>query len=372
LETKQQQKQKSSGDDWIVLAARIRREKLAGINRKLDENGFKTVGEFLNAWADGKYPRHQKDEQTEKLLDRIRDRGIKDPLTGEFRVDFYKSIDKEDMLKDFYRKYIYKKHARDLVAYYNRYVDIFFTKPHLIQPLSGHVRAWICDAMRRFSEYYDRKYQNPEVKLLIEEVIKRYELNKKMKMRDRVYIADSNFVQDAISKVLEIQGPMGVIVKFAFFSGLRGEEITHAHQTPICQNLSGCDCEKLHVIEKGKYVIVVLNRIMGQKRSYFTIVPLDIWSQFRKLEKVSIQERNAVHLLIKSHTSDAVILMHLRKFHYNILCRSEMGEQGAEVLQGRARSISAKHYLIHELDKMVKQYETAMSKFGYTESVLSW
>lgn len=40
-----------------------------------------------------------------------------------------------------------------------------------------------------------------------------------------------------------------------------------------------------------------------------------------------------------------------------------MGDRGAEVLQGRAKSISAKHYLIHEMDKMVKQYETAMSKF---------
>jgi hypothetical protein len=41
--------------------------------------------------------------------------------------------------------------------------------------------------------------------------------------------------------------------------------------------------------------------------------------------------------------------MDLRKFHYNILCRSEMGAIGAEVLAGRAKSISAKHYLIHEL-----------------------
>lgn len=37
-------------------------------------------------------------------------------------------------------------------------------------------------------------------------------------MRDRVYIADGNFVQDAVSKVLEIQVPMGVIIKFEFFS----------------------------------------------------------------------------------------------------------------------------------------------------------
>lgn len=147
--------------------------------------------------------------------------------------------------------------------------------------------------------------------------------------------------------------------------------MTHTHQTLICQKLSGCDCEKLHVVEKRKYAIVVLNRIMGQKHSYFIIVPLVIWSQFRSLDKVSIQKRNAVHLLIKSHTSDTIILMHLRKFHYNILCRSEMGELDAEVLAGRAKTIRTKHYLIHELDEMVKQYDSVMSKFTPTQVPLS-
>ncbi|WP_172602105.1 hypothetical protein [Candidatus Nitrosocosmicus franklandus] len=40
-----------------------------------------------------------------------------------------------------------------------------------------------------------------------------------------------------------------------------------------------------------------------------------------------------------------------------------MGDRGAEVLAGRAKSISAKHYLVHELDKLTKQYGKAMSKF---------
>lgn len=70
-----------------------------------------------------------------------------------------------------------------------------------------------------------------------------------------------------------------------------------------------------------------------------------------------------------SHTN--IMLMYLRKYRYNVLCRSEMGEQGAEILRGRAKSISAKHYLIHELDKMAEQYGKAMSKFVPTESVIS-
>jgi hypothetical protein len=43
-----------------------------------------------------------------------------------------------------------------------------------------------------------------------------------------------------------------------------------------------------------------------------------------------------------------------------------MKEQGAEVLQGRAKSISAKHYLIHELGKLTEQYGNAMVRFVAT------
>ena len=37
-----------------------------------------------------------------------------------------------------------------------------------------------------------------------------------------------------------------------------------------------------------------------------------------------------------------------------------MGETGAEVIAGRAKSISAKHYIIHELDKLSDQYSSCM------------
>ncbi|VFJ13317.1 hypothetical protein [Candidatus Nitrosocosmicus franklandus] len=41
-------KQKASGD-WLIFSARVRREKLNTLNYKLDQEGFKTVGGFLNA-----------------------------------------------------------------------------------------------------------------------------------------------------------------------------------------------------------------------------------------------------------------------------------------------------------------------------------
>jgi hypothetical protein len=331
------------------------------LNLRLKSDGFKTFSEFVHAYIDDKYPTHQNNEQVEKLLNRIREKGITDPLTGEFNPTFYRNFNAEDMLKDLLPRYVYKKHAKDLVRYCERYLEIFFTKPQLIQSESGHKRAWICDAMRKFGIYYDRKMHNPELKILIEEIIKRYELNRKMRIHDRVWLVDEGYIDTMVRKALEIDGDIGVIIKFAFFSGLRGEEITYAHETAICDSLTGCNCEKLHITHKKNGVsIVVLNRIVGQKHSYFTIVPTMVWNEFSGLNEVTKEERNIAHLMIKNQTEGKSTLMDLRKFHYNILCRSEMGEIGAEVLAGRVKSISAKHYLIHELDKMSQQYVRCM------------
>lgn len=127
------QKQKASGD-WVIFSARMRREKLNTLNYKLDQEGFKTVGEFLNAWVDGNWPKHTNNEQVGKLIERLREKGITNPLTGEVTPTFYRGIDREDMLRSYLRKYKYDKHARDLVRYYERFVDIFFyqTRAHRV------------------------------------------------------------------------------------------------------------------------------------------------------------------------------------------------------------------------------------------------
>jgi Archaeal phage integrase len=99
---------------------------------------------------------------------------------------------------------------------------------------------------------------------------------------------------------------------------------------------------------------------VGQKHSYFTIVPASLWNKFSGLRRVTKEEKNIAHMMIKNYTQEKATLMDLRKFHYKILSRSEMDKMGAEVLAGRAKSISAKHYLIHELDKMSQQYSKSM------------
>lgn len=208
-------------------------------------------------------------------------------MTWEFSPTFYKNIDREDILQGLSKKYVYEKHVKDLVRYYERYVDIFFTKPNLIASESGHKRAWICDTVRKFGIYYDIKRHNPELKILIEEIIRRYELNKKMRIHDRVWLADEGFIETMVHKALEIDSDVGLIIKFVFFSGLRGEEITYAYETPVCDSLTGCNCNKLHITQKKKISIIVLNRIVGQKHSSFTIVPTILWNMFRSLSKVT-------------------------------------------------------------------------------------
>ena len=148
-----------------------------------------------------------------------------------------------------------------------------------------------------------------------------------------------------MNTILKIDGELGILVKFALYSGLRGEEISYAHDAAICNSLSGCGCQSLHVMNKGNgHSVIVLNRIVGQKHSYFTIVPTKCWRDFRGLERATYGQRKIAHSIIKTHTDGKASFMDLRKFHYNILCRSALKEQGAEVLAGRVKTISAKHY----------------------------
>ncbi len=96
---------KKSSKGGKTVGVMLSEDDLLKLNFFLQKNNFPTLGKFIKAVLDKQWPQYEKDEQTEKLLERIRNKGIKDPLTGDFSVDFYKSINKEDMLKDFYRKY---------------------------------------------------------------------------------------------------------------------------------------------------------------------------------------------------------------------------------------------------------------------------
>lgn len=167
-----------------------------------------------------------------------------------------------------------------------------------------------------------------------------------------------------------VKGDLSVLLRFALFTGLRGEEISYVHSRPVCPKLAGCGCENLHVVNKknnndnnGGISVIVVNRIMGQKHCYFTLCPTKLWQEFRALSRADYELRKFAHLQVKESTNGEVAFMDLRKFNYNINSRSEMKELGAEVLAGRAKTVSARHYLLNELDVLAEQYSRAWQKY---------
>jgi intergrase/recombinase len=355
-----------------TLSVRLKQDELAALNQRLKLDGLDTFSDLVRSYLDGKISKSNKsDHHLERLLIRLKQKNITDPLTGEVTPTFYKSVDIEDFRQYLKGKYKYSRHGDTLANYYQRFAEFFFTKPEIVRAESGRNRSWICDTMRRFGEYYDYKYQNPELKMLIREIIERYEINHHMRMHDQVWIADQGYLDNTITKILTTftRGELAILIRFALFTGLRGEEIAYVHCKPLCTKLASCNCENLHVVNKANGIsVIVVNRIMGQKHCYFTIVPTSLWLDFRALPKADYELRKFAHLSIKEATNGDVALMDLRKFNYNVNVRSEMKEMGAEVLAGRAKTVSARHYLLNELDLLAEQYRKAWQ--GYFEKVL--
>ena len=80
--------QSNSLHKWKSDTVRLKEDELAVLNNKLDVNGYRTFSEFIHAWIRGQYPQVENNDQVERLVNRIRDKGIKDPLTGEFNPTF--------------------------------------------------------------------------------------------------------------------------------------------------------------------------------------------------------------------------------------------------------------------------------------------
>ena len=356
----------STTSNFRSVSVRLKEAQMAILNQKLRLDGFDTLSALVHAYIQGKFPKGEKNEQILALLERLRQKNIRDPLTGFPSIEFYRHIDENDFQKYLQHRYTYPRHARYLYLYFKRYADIFFKNPELIRQESPKVRAWICDCFRRFGEYYDLRYQNPELKLLIREIIERYELNRKTRMHDRLWVTDEGYLEKAVNTILSTveKGEFGILIRFALFSGLRGEEIDYVHSKPVCGKLASCNCDNLHIVNKPSgYAVIVINRIVGQKHCYFTITPTRLWEEFRALPVVNYDLRKIAHKMIKQATNGESTFMDLRKYHYNINVRSPMREMGAEILAGRAKTVSARHYLLNELDVLTEHYSAAWRAF---------
>ncbi|MGB8034796.1 MAG: hypothetical protein WCF03_13360 [Nitrososphaeraceae archaeon] len=69
--------------------------------------------------------------------------------------------------------------------YFEKYAHLFFgpNPAEEIFKFKPHKRSWILQAIKRFGDYYFRKYNNREVTQLIRQIIERYDLNKDLDMK---------------------------------------------------------------------------------------------------------------------------------------------------------------------------------------------
>jgi intergrase/recombinase len=347
--------------NWKCVNAKLRPEDLPVLNQRLKIYGYQTLGQLVKDFLICKFLPITDDRQIE-MMGNDQSTGQRTMLLGSFGPSFYKNIDLEDMFKYFLKvRKLDDKHARDLVSYFRRFRDVFFgPDPEQIHGLKPHKRAWILQGMRNFALYYYYKTNNIECKELVSRIIERFQLNRGLDMHHRIYIVDDNFVATKISALMAIEGEIGLTVKVGLFTGLREDEIIYVHQKEICSNLAGCSCARLHVVNKPEGLsVVVINWHRGHKKCYFTIIPTNIWNQFRELPSLDYSDIKIAHGLTKKIGN--VMFVELRKLHYNVMCRTmEMNE--ADILAGRTKSISARHYSMYELDRLVDCYKEAWEK----------
>ena len=359
--------QRISKDNRKSLTARVKPEDLIVFNQRLKLFGFNSINELVHEFIAGRFPQITEDKQIDNLIENTQSNGQRTILEVGNAGDFYKNVDLDDMY-NYYQNIrgLHPKTCKDLISYFRRFKDQFFTpqKGEELRMLSPRIRSKIMDSFRKFGQYYLYKYNDDSCIDLVSKIIRRYNLNAGNNDHSKLYIVDDNYLAEKLRTVLQLQGEIGLIVKFAMFSGLREDELVYIYRKEICSNLGGCSCEKLHVFEKPNGIsIILIQWHRGHKKCYFSIVPTTIWKLFRNLSFFDYNPHiKSAHSYLKAKDKD-LHFMWLRKAHYNIMCRS-MKPFEANILAGRAKTVDAKHYAMYELDSMSKSYNEAWKKFG--------
>jgi len=146
--------------------------------------------------------------------------------------NFYKNVDLDDMY-NYYQNIrgLHPKTCKDLISYFRRFKDQFFTpqKGEELRILSPRIRSKIMDSFRKFGQYYLYKYNDDSCIDLVSKIIRRYNLNAGNNDHSKLYIVDDNYLAEKLRTVLQLQGEIGLIVKFAMFSGLREDELVYIY-----------------------------------------------------------------------------------------------------------------------------------------------
>jgi len=111
--------------------------------------------------------------------------------------------------------------------------------------------------------------------------------------------------------------------------------------------------------------IIAIGWARGNKKALATIILTKYWEKFRLLQKFDYTDISATHKIMKRDVGIAYIAM--RKIHYNVMrFRDTLSVDEAEVLAGRFKSVSARHYILNHPEKLSGEYISAWQNCGIT------
>jgi intergrase/recombinase len=353
----------------VGIGGKMYEDELMVLNVRLKRYGYESTIALLRDFKDGIFPEdYFKPQGAINMGQNQSNSGAVSLIDGKPNPDFFNSINYEKMF-EFYRNELKlsERYARSCCNYFKYNWRVFFgDHPEELQKSTVDQKQWIVLSFRNFAKYYLRLTGSDEVEEAVRLRIKRYSLNVGLGFENRLILVDEGYIGRMSKAVVErVTGDLGIISKMGLFAGTREDELVHMYNTPVCNNGSICDtekCKNLHLInKKNGMTIVVVNWHRRGKHCYFTILPTMLWQAFKALPKFSYYDIKSTHLYLKSRLD--LKFMYLRKLHYNVMLRT-LGKDVAEVLAGRANTVSARHYLMVEVDRLTEQVIDAWSNFG--------
>jgi hypothetical protein len=355
---------KGQKSEWKTIGVRVRSIELPLLNIQLDRINYNTLRDLVKDLITGKITRITEDQQIDIMKTNLQTSGQMTGLSGK-PYDFYKQIDVNEFYSYLKQKY-HERTARCYLSYFERYASIFFSLNPDVElfKLKPHKRSWILQGVKRFGDFYFRKYNNREVIQLIRQIIERYDLNKDLDMKDKIYLVSPNFIEEKVKKIITLPGEIGFTARLGLFSGLREQELIYIKEKEVCNDGYGCDCEKLHIVTcKNGMTIIAIGWTRGNKKALATIIPTKYWDKLRTFPKFDYYDISAAHKIMKRDVGIAYIAM--RKIHYNVMrFRDTVSIDEAEVLAGRFKSVSARYYVLHDPERLTDKYITAWMNFG--------
>ena len=203
--------------NWISVGASIKKNEVDLFNRQLDNLQCKTLKDLCNLLIEGKLRRISDDEQVQVMNIQYQTTNLATAQVGQ-KFDFWKQVDEQDLLNWLLGRY-HPHTAKCYYSYYIRYVDTFFSPIVDVElfKLAKHKRSWILQSIKRFGDYYAYRYGNKDVKNLIARIIERYDLNRDLDQKDRIYLVSPQFVEEKISKIMRIPGILALLVELDYF-----------------------------------------------------------------------------------------------------------------------------------------------------------